>query len=81
LLGGQASVLSPFLGSLVLETFRFIASASFPDEWQLALGAVMLVIVLFLPRGLDHVFVSLRRALTRPKARTEGDAIAEVVRP
>lgn len=81
LLGGQAGVLSPFLGSFALETFRSFASASFPDEWQLALGSVMLAIVLFLPRGLDSVFVSLWRTLKPPKAKSEHDAIAGIVKP
>jgi branched-chain amino acid transport system permease protein len=83
LLGGHASVLSPFLGALVLEILRTFSSALFPDQWQLALGAVMLAIVLFLPDGLSHLPVLLYRALKRPAAATpperHGDA-PEIVR-
>ncbi|MCF3934697.1 branched-chain amino acid ABC transporter permease [Acuticoccus sp. M5D2P5] len=77
LISGQASVLSPLFGSVFLETLRTYASAFFPDEWQLVLGAVMLVIILFLPRGLGHLFVLARRTITRgrtprPSPETEG---------
>jgi ABC-type branched-subunit amino acid transport system permease subunit len=68
LLSGQASVLSPFAGSLVLEILRTFASALFPDQWQLALGTVMLVIVLFLPGGLDHIVVMIYRVFKRRRA-------------
>ena len=56
LLSGQASVMSPFFGAIVLEILRVYASALFPDQWQMALGAIMLIIVLFLPAGVFSVF-------------------------
>jgi branched-chain amino acid transport system permease protein len=65
LLSGQASVLSPFVGSFTLEILRTLASALFPDAWQLAFGAAMLGIVLFLPSGLGHVAVIIYRAFKR----------------
>jgi ABC-type branched-subunit amino acid transport system permease subunit len=65
LLSGQASVLSPFAGSFTLEVLRTFASALFPNEWQLALGATMLAIVLFLPSGLGHLVVLIVRAFKR----------------
>ncbi|WP_108659369.1 branched-chain amino acid ABC transporter permease [Acuticoccus kandeliae] len=68
LISGQANVLSPLFGSVFLETMRTYASAFFPDEWQLVLGAVMLIIILFLPRGLGHLFVLVHRLFTRRPA-------------
>lgn len=65
LLSGQASVLSPFAGAFALEALRSFASSRFPDEWQLVLGGIMLLIVLFLPKGLGHIFVLLRELLGR----------------
>jgi ABC-type branched-subunit amino acid transport system permease subunit len=83
LLSGQTSVLSPFAGSLLLEILRMFASALFPDQWQLALGAVMLAIVLFLPSGLDHVFVMIYRALRRQRVARlpEQNAVREIAEP
>ncbi|MEW5422489.1 branched-chain amino acid ABC transporter permease [Amorphus sp. 3PC139-8] len=63
LISGQANVLSPLFGSVFLELMRTYATAYFPDEWQLILGGVMLVIILFLPSGLGHLFVLGRRVL------------------
>ena len=71
LISGQASVLSPLFGSAFLEVLRAYASAHFPDEWQLVLGAVMLLIILFLPKGLGHLFVLAKRAVVRPAGAAE----------
>ena len=65
LLSGQSSVLSPFLGAFALEALRTLASAFFPDQWQLVFGAMMLIIVLFLPNGLSELIVMLVRVLKR----------------
>jgi ABC-type branched-subunit amino acid transport system permease subunit len=65
LLSGQGSVLSPFLGAFALEVLRTLASAFFPDQWQLVFGATMLMIVLFLPSGLSELVVMLARFLKR----------------
>ncbi|MBJ3774856.1 branched-chain amino acid ABC transporter permease [Acuticoccus mangrovi] len=69
LIAGQANVLAPLFGSVFLETLRTYAAAFFPDEWQLVLGAVMLAIILFLPKGLGHLFALAGRAL-RPRRAT-----------
>jgi branched-chain amino acid transport system permease protein len=83
LVSGQANVLSPFVGSVVLEILKTFASALFPDEWQLALGTIMLAIVLFLPNGLDHVVVMIYRACKRRRAAPLPDenAAREIVKP
>lgn len=83
LLSGQASVLSPFVGAFALEMLRTFASALFPNEWQLALGSVMLVMVLFLPNGLGHLFVVASRVLkVRRVASKQGDnAMHETAEP
>jgi branched-chain amino acid transport system permease protein len=58
ILSGQASVLSPFFGAFALEVLRTFAAANFPDAWQMVLGAIMLLIVLFVPKGLGHLFIA-----------------------
>ncbi|MGH6912598.1 MAG: branched-chain amino acid ABC transporter permease, partial [Geminicoccales bacterium] len=52
LLSGTASVLAPFLGSLLLELVRTYAFAWSPYTWQMILGATMLLVILFLPGGI-----------------------------
>jgi branched-chain amino acid transport system permease protein len=51
-LGGYSSVFAPVTGSVVFELVRNYAYALSPYTWQMSLGVILLLIVLFLPRGL-----------------------------
>lgn len=62
ILGGAGGVAGPFLGALVYEAIRTNAAAYVAEMWQLILGAVLLVIILFAPGGL----IGLVRARKRP---------------
>lgn len=67
LLGGQRSVLGPLVGAVLLEVMRIVSSSYFPDQWQMLLGAMMLLIILFLPAGAASIggfaFAFVRRVL------------------
>jgi branched-chain amino acid transport system permease protein len=52
ILGGAGGVLGPFLGAAGYELVRVYAAASFADAWQMILGAVLLLVILFAPGGL-----------------------------
>lgn len=52
ILGGAGGVLGPFLGAAGYELVRIYAAASFADAWQMILGAVLLLVILFAPGGL-----------------------------
>jgi branched-chain amino acid transport system permease protein len=52
ILGGAGGVLGPFLGAATYELVRIYAAASFADAWQMILGAVLLLVILFAPGGL-----------------------------
>jgi ABC-type branched-subunit amino acid transport system permease subunit len=69
LLSGQASVISPALGAFVLEMLRSYASAFFPNQWQSVFGAMMLIIVLFWPAGMDRLIEHAARTASRAVAR------------
>ncbi|MGH9246295.1 MAG: branched-chain amino acid ABC transporter permease [Acidimicrobiales bacterium] len=62
ILSGTGSVLAPLIGSVIFEILRAYALAWFPELWQLVLGIVLLLVVLFLPGG----FWSLSERLRRP---------------
>lgn len=51
-LGGAGSVFGPFLGALAYELTRTYAAAMVADAWQLILGTVLLLVILFAPGGL-----------------------------
>ena len=61
ILSGSASVIAPFLGSILFEGIRSFAYQYSPNTWQMVLGAVMLLVIMFLPAGLWSLFVRGRR--------------------
>jgi len=52
ILGGAGGVLGPFLGAVAFELVRVYAAATVADAWQLILGSVLLLVILFAPGGL-----------------------------
>lgn len=52
ILGGGAHAFGAFAGAAMFETVRFYAAANLADSWQLILGVVLIVIILYAPGGL-----------------------------
>ena len=52
ILGGTGHVAAPFIGSTLFSLIRTYAYQYFPYTWQMILGLVLLLIIVFLPRGL-----------------------------
>ena len=52
ILGGGAHAFGAFAGAAMFEVVRFYAAAQLADAWQLILGAVLIVIILYAPNGL-----------------------------
>jgi len=52
LLGGFGGVPGPLMGALVFEFLQTYASKYFPLAWQMMMGIIMLLIILFQPGGL-----------------------------
>ena len=61
ILAGAGSVAAAFVGSFVFELLRSFAFDILPGTWQMLLGAVLLLTILFLPEGLGSLFARLRR--------------------
>ncbi|WP_166350218.1 branched-chain amino acid ABC transporter permease [Phytoactinopolyspora limicola] len=71
ILGGSALFLGPLLGTAVLLTARtWVVPVT--DRWNLIVGALMIVTVLFLPNGLAGAFASAWAKLTRRIPRLAG---------
>ena len=66
ILAGAGSVAAAFVGSLVFEAVRSFAFDVMPQLWQMTLGSVLLLTILFLPDGLGSVVARLKR---RPEAK------------
>jgi len=52
LLSGTGNIVAPLIGTFLLEILRIYAVEISPNTWQMILGSVMLIIILFLPKGL-----------------------------
>jgi len=52
LLSGTGNIVAPLIGTFLLEILRIYAVEFSPNTWQMILGTVMLLIILFLPKGL-----------------------------
>jgi ABC-type branched-subunit amino acid transport system permease subunit len=56
ILAGTSSVAATFVGSFAFELLRSIAVDILPGTWQMIVGSVLLLAILFLPDGLGSVF-------------------------
>ncbi|WP_022729116.1 branched-chain amino acid ABC transporter permease [Fodinicurvata sediminis] len=65
ILGGTGNVFGALAGSFVFEYIRVTATAYVGDTWQLTLGLVLLVIILFAPSGLVGVINDIRGYLKK----------------
>ena len=69
-LGGAGHVVGAFAGAFVYELVRTYAAAFATDIWQLVLGSVLLLVILFAPGGIVGL-------LHRPRRRASANAAAE----
>ena len=56
ILGGTSHFAAPFLGAVIFAAIRTFAIQEAPNFWQMTLGIVLLILVLFLPKGLWSLF-------------------------
>ena len=68
ILAGAASVPAAFLGALLFEIVRTIAVALLPGGWQLILGSVLLLTILFVPEGLGSLMIRKRATVSEKGA-------------
>ncbi len=65
LLGGFGGLPGPLMGALVYEFLQTYASKYFPLAWQMMMGIVMLLIILFQPGGLWAIYQRVEHRLGR----------------
>lgn len=66
ILSGTGNVAAPMIGTFLLEILRIYAVEISPNTWQMILGTVMLLIIIFLPHGLWSL-VARKKAKPAPK--------------
>ena len=67
-LGGAGTLYGALLGTVVFMGFQHVVSAANPFHWLTLVGALLIVVVLFLPRGLQALVALPRRLLHRREA-------------
>jgi urea transport system permease protein len=59
-LGGRASLFGPALGAIAVGYGRSTLSEKFPTQWTYFLGALFIVVILFLPGGVASLWPKAR---------------------
>src|SRR3954451_22827136 len=50
--GGRGTLIGPILGAFGVNAFKSWATRAYPDLWQILLGALFVLVTLFMPKGL-----------------------------
>lgn len=61
ILSGIGNVAAPLVGTFILEIVRVYAVEFSPNTWQMILGTVMLLTIIFLPKGLWSLFTRKKK--------------------
>jgi urea transport system permease protein len=64
-IGGRGTLIGAVLGALLVNYAKTRLTAIFPDAWLFALGALFVVVTLFLPKGLFGLFASIKNKLIK----------------
>ena len=59
--GGRGTLVGAALGAVVVNFAKTYFTGAFPEYWLFALGALFVLVTLFLPKGMLGWFASLRR--------------------
>lgn len=63
--GGRGTLIGPIIGAVIVNAGKSVFTAAFPEFWLFALGALFVIVTLFLPKGI----VGAVNALTGKMAR------------
>jgi len=64
-IGGRGTLIGPVIGAVVVNAVKSWATRAYPDLWLLILGAIFIVVTVFMPKGLVGLPEQLRQAQQR----------------
>lgn len=67
-LGGAGNLWGALAGAVIFQVFEHIVSAANPFHWMTLVGLLLIVIVIFAPRGLGHGVVALWEKVSQRRA-------------
>jgi urea transport system permease protein len=74
-LGGRGTLVGPVIGALGVNFLKSWATRAYPDSWLLFLGALFVLVTLFLPKGLVGLPAQLRRWARPPSIAARPEAL------
>src|SRR3984957_15866838 len=66
--GGRGTLIGPGIGAIVVNALKSWATRAFPDLWLLILGAMFVIVVLFMPKGIVGLPAQLLSLFKRSSA-------------
>ena len=72
--GGRGTLVGAAIGALAINGMKSYLTAAFPDLWLFALGAVFVLVTMYLPTGLVGLVARIRTRLRERKAHADGAA-------
>jgi urea transport system permease protein len=78
--GGRGTLIGPVVGAIAVNALKSWATRAFPDLWLIILGAMFVIVVLFLPKGIvglpAQLFALFKRSSAYLKKKSEQPGIA-----
>ena len=59
IVGGRGTLIGPIIGAFIVNEAKSFLTASFSDYWLFFLGAMFIIVPLWLPKGVVGLFVGL----------------------
>jgi branched-chain amino acid transport system permease protein len=79
--GGTATLLGPIVGAALVIVMKYVVSA-YVERWNFVLGAIFVLIVVFMPEGLVPGCARLGRwAMAARRSRTPAPALGRKAEP
>ena len=69
ILSGSSNIFAPILGSLFFEFIRTYALYYFPNTWQMIIGIILILGIIYLPDGLGSILEKFRKGKDVTKSR------------
>jgi len=72
--GGRGTLVGPILGAVLVNFGKTIFTGVLPEMWLYALGALFILVTLFLPKGLIGLFAGRAPKKSAPSVAAAGEA-------
>ncbi|RZS88235.1 amino acid/amide ABC transporter membrane protein 2 (HAAT family) [Phyllobacterium myrsinacearum] len=78
--GGRGTIIGPIIGAILVNFGKTYFTAAFPEIWLFALGALFILVTLFLPRGILGLYGSWTNRSTSHAAHKDDEVLPPVVK-